>query len=140
MEERKSLILWIKEHKKKLIGAGISIGVLVLVILGIKNREDLQKLWSSLKTMTTQPPANIAVPVEKVKVLVDIPLEPAQQTFSALSATTESIPFEVSRHIRNLHEGYHASPEKIAEAAKNNIVLLDGQTWVESYMKGGAVA
>ena len=37
MEDRKSLIRWIKDHKKQLIIAGISIGTLILIILGIKN-------------------------------------------------------------------------------------------------------
>ena len=39
MNERKSLISWIEEHKNELIIAGVSIGVLVLVVLGIKNRK-----------------------------------------------------------------------------------------------------
>ena len=44
MEDRKSLIRWIKGHKKQLIIAGISIGTLILIILGIKNRAAINAL------------------------------------------------------------------------------------------------
>ena len=45
-------------------------------------------------------------------------------------------PFDVSFHIRNLHEGWKASPEKLAKAAAYGIELLPGQTLVEGYTKG----
>ena len=48
MEERKSLLHWIKEHKKILIAAGIGVGALILIILGIKNRESVQAAWEQL--------------------------------------------------------------------------------------------
>ncbi len=49
MEDRKSLIRWIKDHKKQMIIAGISIGTLILIILGIKNRAAIKAVWDSLK-------------------------------------------------------------------------------------------
>ena len=55
MEERKGLIIWIKEHKKEIIIAGISFGTLTLFILGIKNRESMKSVWDSLKEIITQP-------------------------------------------------------------------------------------
>ena len=138
MEDRKSLIRWIKKHKKMLIAAGISIGVLILVVLGIKNKAALKALWDSLKGATNHPTAKAA---EKVaKVVSEIPPEPIQEAVSAIASNSETLPFEVSRHIRNLPVGWHASPEKVAEALKNNIILMDGQTWVDSYMKGVVAA
>ena len=138
MEDRKSLIRWIKKHKKMLIAAGISIGVLILVVLGIKNKAALKALWDSLKGAANHPTANAA---EKVaKVVSEIPPEPIQEAISAIASNSETLPFEVSRHIRNLPVGWHASPEKVAEALKNNIILMDGQTWVDSYMKGVVAA
>ena len=138
MEERKGLIRWIKEHKKELIIAGISIATLVLIVLGIKNRETLAALWDSLREVAKEPTAKIAGPV--IKVATEIPQDSAQEVIVVMTSNSDTLPFEVSRHIRNLPEGWHASPEKIAEALKNNIILMEGQTWVDSYMKGGAAA
>lgn len=138
MEDRKSLIQWIKEHKKQLIIAGISIGTLILIILGIKNRAAIKAVWDSLKGAVKHPSAELAK--EVIKVVSEIPPVPASEIVTAVASNSETLPFEVSRHIRNLPDGWHASPEKIAEALRNNIILMDGQTWVDSYMKGGVAA
>lgn len=138
MDECKGFTCWIKEHRKELTIAGISIGTLILIVLGIKNREVVKVVWDSLKKAVKQPTAKTAEAVSKVT--VEIPLEPIQKVITVVASNSEALPFEVSRHIRNLPEGWHASPEKIAEALKNNIILMDGQTWVESYMKGGIAA
>lgn len=138
MDERKGLICWIKEHKKELIIVGISIGTLVLIILGIKNRDTIKAVWDSLRKVVKHPTVKVTETVTKVA--VEIPQEPVKEVVTAVASNFDSIPIEVSRHIRNLPDGWHASPEKVAEALKNNIVLMDGQTWVDSYMKGGVVA
>ena len=133
MEDRKSLIQWIKEQKKQLIIAGISIGTLILIILGIKNRAAIKAVWGSLKGAVKQPSAELSK--EDIKVVTEIPLVPASEIVTAEASNSETLPFEVSRHIRNLPDGWHASSEKIAEALRNNIILMDGQTWVDSYTK-----
>ena len=138
MDECKGFTCWIKEHRKELTIAGISIGTLILIVLGIKNREVVKVVWDSCKKAVKQSTAKTAEAVSKVT--VEIPLEPIQEVITVVASNSEALPFEVSRHIRNLPEGWHASPEKIAEALKNNIILMDGQTWVESYMKGGIAA
>ena len=130
MEDRKSLIRWIKDHKKQMIIAGISIGTLILIILGIKNRAAIKAVWDSLKGVVKHPTAKAAEEVAKV----------VTEIVTAVVSNSETLPFEVSRHIRNLPDGWHASPEKVAEALKNNIILMDGQTWVDSYVKGGVAA
>ena len=138
MEERKGLIRWIKEHKKELVIAGISVATLILIVLGIKNRESLKALWDSLRKVTKEPTVKIVEPV--IKAATEIPQDSAQEVIAVMTSNSDTLPFEVSRHIRNLPEGWHASPEKIAEALRNNIILMDGQTWVDSYMKGGVAA
>lgn len=138
MEDRKSLIRWIKDHKKQLIVAGISIGALILIILGIKNRAAIKAVWDSLKGVVKHPTTKAAE--EVTKVVTEIPSAPASEIVTAVASNSETLPFEVSRHIRNLPDAWHASPEKVAEALKNNIILMDGQTWVDSYMKGGVAA
>lgn len=138
MKERKGLIRWIKEHKKELVIAGISIGTLILIILGIKNRATIKALWDSLRIVVKHPTAKVTETVTKVT--IEIPQEPIKKVVTAVVSNSNTIPFEVSRHIRNLPDGWHASPEKVAEALKNHIILMDGQTWVDSYMKGGVAA
>ena len=138
MKERKGLIRWIKEHKNELIIAGISIGTLVLIILGIKNRDMIKAVWDSLRMIVKHPPVKVTETVTKVA--VEIPREPVNEVVNVAAWNPDRTSFEVSRHIRNLPDGWHASPEKVAEALKNNIILMDGQTWVDSYMKGGVAA
>ena len=138
MDERKSLIQWIKDHKKELIIAGISIGTLILIILRIKNRALINDVWDSLKEVVKHP--SVKCKEKIVKVMAEVPTEPIQEIVPVVPSSLTNLPIEVRTHIRNLHEGWHASPEKIAEALKNNIILMDGQTWVDSYIKGSVAA
>lgn len=140
MEDRRDLIQWIKEHKKQLIFAGIGVGTLILIVLGLKNQEEIKSVWKSLEEVAKRPAAKAVK--ETAKVMVEATPERVPDIPSAVVTVTaqETIPFEVSRHIRNLPDGWHASPEKVAEALKNNIILGEGQTWVDSYMKGCTAA
>lgn len=56
MEEKKSILNWIKEHKKKLIIAGVSVTAIVGFILAIKNRESIIEIWTSLKRIAESKP------------------------------------------------------------------------------------
>ena len=138
--ERGRVIRWIKEHKRELIIAGFTgIGTIVLLILGIRNKETIQAVWSSLKSSISRTPecmivGNTAGILNEVN-STDTPMPEICNTVD-----TECIPFEVKRHIRNLPSGWHASLQKQEEALKNGIVLSDGQTWVEGYEKYGFVA
>ena len=133
MKEQKKLIRWIREHKKALIIAGISIGTLIAIVLGIKNREAIKALWASLRKATEKP----AIHAVKVP-----PLEPVSPVIEDMVAVVaqhnETISFDVAKHIRNLPEGWHASADKIATALENGFELAEGQTWVNDYMKGVA--
>ena len=135
MEDRIALIRWIKKYKKQLIIGGIGIGTLILTILGIKNRAEIKAVWDWLKGVVKHPTAKSAEGVAKV--VSETSPVPASEIVTAVASNSETNPFKVSRHIRNLPGGWHASPEKVTEALKNNIILMDGQTWVDSYMKGG---
>lgn len=48
-EEKKGIVIWIKEHKKQLILIGISIPTLIAIVLGVKNKDALQELLDNLK-------------------------------------------------------------------------------------------
>ena len=157
MKEQNKLVKWIKEHKKELILAGVSIGTLILVVLGIKNRDQIQKLSKQLKDLIQ--PAAIKVTKEFAAAVAKPKAEIPAEIVQTLAATAETLadavqepeiadavceviaisPQFVSKHLRNLHEGWNASPEKIATAAENGFNLIGNQTWVTSYSKGGNV-
>ncbi len=133
MKEQRKLIRWIRDHKKALIIAGISIGTLIAIVLGIKNREAIKGLWASLRKAVEKPAIHVAKvpPVETARPSVE-------DVVTVVAQHREAIPFDVSKHIRNLPDGRHASADKIATALENGFVLAKGQTWVKDYAKGVA--
>lgn len=146
MEEKKSFLIWVKEHKKQLIIAGVGVATIVGIILAIKNRESIMRMWESLRLSITKQPlkategksmlsttsAPISVPV--------IEVVPATEITVIRMTDIEQSPFDVSKHLRNLHEGWEASATKIATAAEHGYNLQPGQTWVDSFTKGGIAA
>lgn len=133
MGDRKSLIRWIKDHKKQLIIAGVSIGALILIVLGTKNRAEIEAVWDSLKGVLKQLKAKTTK--EVVEGVGELPPTSTSVNIDRVTSETKADPYEVSSHIRNLPVGCHASREKIDEARKKDIHLLEGQTWVVSYTK-----
>ena len=134
MKEQNQMIQWIKAHKKQLILAGIGIAALIALVLGIKNKDTLKALWGSLKG-TVEPTAERISDAETTTVT-----EISTETPALLLSNDPCVPQEVRGHIRNLHEGWHASPEKKAAAREMGILLQEGQTWVDDYMKGECAA
>lgn len=135
-EKKKTFVTWVKKHKTELIIAGISVVAIIAVILGAKNNETLEEVWASLKNMTEKEPKEIpSIALPQVPEAVHI------SDAVVISMThTEQIPHNVSEHIRNLHEGWKASTEKIATATEHGYDLQPGQTWVEAYTKGMTAA
>ena len=134
MKEQNQMIQWIKAHKKQLILAGIGIAALIALVLGIKNKDTLKAVWASLKGVVE--PAAETVSDAVATTVAEIPTE----TPALLLSNDPRVAQEVRRHIRNLHEGWHASPEKLAAAREMGILLQEGQTWVDNYMKGVCAA
>ncbi len=146
-EDKNTFIKWIKEHKKELKIAGISVAVLIALVLAIKNRAALADVMK--KVMASVSKSNKTVAAQTVKAVkadscarvTDIAKAVPQPTQSiTTSAQVDRIPFDVHKHVRNLPEGYHASPDKIATALENGIELLENQTWVVDYTKGLPIA
>lgn len=48
-EDKKSIMNWIKAHKKQLILIGISIPTLIAIVLGLKNKDAMMELLNNLK-------------------------------------------------------------------------------------------
>ncbi|WP_018213176.1 hypothetical protein [Desulfitobacterium hafniense] len=145
-EQKKGFLAWVKAHKKELIIAGISTAVLIGIILGIKNRDSIEALWKSLSRAIEKSPTETLevsqTTIEKIaqsSVTVTDVIHPTEIPVINVTRTFQN-PFEVSDHIRNLHEGWRASAEKIVEAEAMGIILQPGQTLVDAYMKGGVAA
>lgn len=47
--DREEFVAWIKEHKKQLLLAGISVTVILVKIFGSKNKDSITELWNMLK-------------------------------------------------------------------------------------------
>lgn len=136
MEQQKAaFISWVKEHKKQLIIAGISATAIIGTILAVRNRKELVKLSESLCDLIKKHngKCNITSATEEI-----LPSAVDTSHFPEIHVTknTNTVPFEVSSHIRNLSNGRQASAKKIATAVENGYVLEPGQTWVDSYTKG----
>lgn len=146
MEEKARMLKWIKSHKKELIIAGISITTIVGVLLVIKNRETIKMMWESLRLAITKQPleategksmlSTTSAPISRP----DIEVVPATEITVSRITGIEKMPFNVSEHRRSLHEGWKASAPKISIAAERGIYLQPGQTWVNSFAKGGIAA
>ena len=135
-KEKKKFTEWIKEHKTELIIAGVSIAAIIAIVIGIKNREALEKAWESLRKLLDKS-AKTVLDQETVPTSEFTSIE---EGVSDVSEIAKKIPHYVAEHLRNLPEGWNASAEKIATAAEHGYELFPGQTWVESYRTGGFVA
>lgn len=159
MAEQNKFIQWVTEHKKEIIIGGVcGASALAVILLTVKYKGALPGLQGKIsnllgdatrgaeKVVNCIPKAkpktvhkilkavDASLPTTAKESMVDI----VETTIQLVEPVSEGnvIPFEVSRHLRTLPKNHHASPEKIASALKYNIVLAEGQTWVESYMKG----
>lgn len=134
--EKKTFVDWVKEHKKELIIAGVSIAAIIAVIIGIKNHKALEEAWSSLRKLVER--ALEAMPVAKSVPVTEV--SPVKEIVEVNIISADRVPHDVAEHLRNLPEGWKASAQKIATAAEHGYDLLPGQTWVEAYRTGGMAA
>ena len=127
-KNRKRLFKWIREHKKEIAIAGISITALVGFVLGIKNKETMKVFWNTLKNNDPKIPIKTENPriTEQVSSIESVVI-PMHREYKE--------PFDVSYHIRKLHEGWKASPEKLAKAADYGIELCRGKLWLRVTQK-----
>ena len=133
---------WVKEHKTEIIVVGGIVILAVGTILVAKNWDVVRelKLSNRLKKgvlpkgdVTQFAPKAVSIPI------IDVPpiIPDAVQSVANDISINEKI-IDVSRHIRNLHEGWKASPEKLASALEYGIILEENQTWVIDYLKSCA--
>jgi hypothetical protein len=145
-EQKKGFLAWVKAHRKELIIAGICATALIGIIICMKNRDSIEALWKSLSSAIekspTKAPKLSQTTIEKIaqsSVTITDVINPTE--ISVINTTrTFQDPFEVSDHIRSLHEGWRASAKKITEAEVMGIILQPGQTLVDAHIKGGVAA
>lgn len=123
-QNKKSFFEKVKEHKTEIIIAGVTIITIAGVVLIAKNRN----LFSD---------RNVAKLLKDgAKVNVDVIPHIAEATENTvISIQSNERIIDVSKHIRNLPEGWKASSEKLDSAIKSGIALAANQTWVDSYSK-----
>ncbi len=135
-KEKTTLADWGKEHKEKLIIAGVSITVIIAISFGIKNHRISEGGWTSCKKFVKKPPE--IVPAGKTEQILDA--VSAKDNVETSIRSTSRIPHHVSGHFRNLPKGQKASPEKIKTAAEHGHELSPKVTWVVSYETGRRTA
>lgn len=154
--DKKSLSLtkrikeFVKRHNKELkIVGGISLGVVLCALLKDRNKnviseDDIDVLRETLDLGTKkalEEKSKIDVDKSK-KSIISNSFEPIMEdeTIMPEQVRLERASHEVSEHIRNLPNGWHASAEKIEAAKEKGIILEPGQTIVNSYHTGDHVA
>lgn len=131
-KEKRTIMKWIRKHKRELIIAGISIPTIIGIVIALKNLEELKKVWEnlflSIKQISENSFSNRSTPLSEVTSMKDIiPIN--------INATRH-IPHDVAEHLRKLPEGWQASALKKRSAAEHGYILLPGQTWVKTYRTG----
>ena len=124
-------VAWVRAHKKQLLLAGISTTAILGIILGLKNRETIIKLWAALESGNEKNRAEIP----NVSFATQSPMPPLEEVVNLRSYTSPQEPVFVRLHIRTLPEGKSHSPAKAAEAVAMGIVLPPNQTIVDAYPK-----
>ena len=130
-EHQKGFLAWVKDHKKQLIIAGISVTTLIGIILGLKKEDAIMELWMGLEKNIKKD--SRAIPAEVLIAQFSVP--DLDTIVVHRPYTSPQTPFDVTQHIRTLSGGRQHSAEKEAEAAMLGIVLLPNQTLVDSYTK-----
>lgn len=133
-KEKTDFLGWVKQHKKQLILAGISISVVIGIILGVKNKDVLEVLCETLKKSVKSEPQ----PEFKTFSLAQTVLPENDVLISPRNYTIPQEPVEVCMHIRTLTGGRVHSAEKAAEAEALGILLQPNQTLVDPYTKYAA--
>ena len=120
--------------------------MLIGIVIYLKNRDSINALWKSLIGVIEKSPNEMPkmthTTIERLSqssvTVIDV-INPTESPVINTAMTNQN-PFEVSDHIRNLHEGWRASVKKLNQAEAMGIILQPGQTMVNSYTKGIAAA
>ena len=114
----------VKEHKTEiLVAGGIIVSVAAVILISRK--------WDLLNSQNI---TNLLKDGAKAKSNV-VPLVPVTIQNTIIDSTSDGRIIEISKHIRNLPEGWKPSLEKLNTALMNGFELAENQTWVDDYPK-----
>lgn len=122
---------WISDHRKELILAGMITTAIAVVALVYHSHKSASEIIPELEKMVETVPKVPNVTSEIREDLHEELIEKATKTIT---------PHDRSEFIRNLHEGWKASPIKQAEALEKGIILGPGQTIVNATYVGKKIA
>lgn len=111
---------------KRVVVAGLASCAVVGVALLLRRTPKMGELKLRFAAKQTKPIAEAAI--KAVALAPDVALEVPEA--SGL--------IEVERHVRNLHNGWKASPDAIARASAFGIELGPNQTFVRNYSRAAA--
>ncbi len=127
---------WLSKHRKEVIITAsvlaITGTVAILLINGKKVKMPVKELAEKIVPEVPQASGS-----------VDVALEAAMDVAPQLSQAAETVTIKIdgvykvfprTEFIRQLHEGWQASPEKLAQAAAMGIDLKQGETIVNACM------
>ncbi len=124
IQKKKSFFEKVKEHKTEIIIAGVTITSIAGAVLTAIN-------WNSFRSHNVT-----SLLKEGGKVNDDIIPHVSEAIENAVSRIpSNGRVIDVSKHIRNLPDGWKASSEKLDSAKKARIILGAHQTWVDDYSK-----
>jgi len=133
-KEKNVHLKWVKDHKSFLVGAGISISLLVLLILGAHNKAELESLVLSIKaSIAKKENASSEGGVLNLELL-------ASKMDKGMKTGIKHTPHPVKGFARKLPAGQSASLEKLMSAHKLGIELQPGYTFVDEYWTGKNVS
>lgn len=118
-ENKKGFKVWVKEHKKQLIIAGVGAMAVTGIILGYKNKDFIIEKLPQFKGTNNQSKVTVLETTTERTVVESITekITVAESTVNTRSYTTPQKPFDVRMHIRTL--------------PKDNNILLKRQ-WKQS--------
>ena len=121
MSKKKTFIDWVKDHKTKLIIIGITALSATCLLL----------IYKSKKMNFNEAVCLISVP--------KLEPTPILNTFDSCGERANSNKIvAVCEFVRNLPNGQHPSPEKVAAATEKGLKLLDNQTLVAHHQRNYA--
>lgn len=126
---------WERNKKKVLIIGGVIVIVGVSYML-FKNKNALLSLIKSSKKITDK--SNLLSEKAVIDTTSEIIAISTNESAPTNMPINNGLPFEVKGFIRNLPNGQHPSPEKVAQALEAGIVLGENQTLVDAYVKNAA--
>ena len=124
MNEKQTFSDWVKEHKRGIV---VGVGITATVFCGIliwKNCDEVYALTAKVSKAYIKKPVSL----QSNESVMSDSLQP-------LICEQQKITSSVSSFVRNLPDGQHASPSKIATATEHGFELVDNQTWVEPFTR-----